>query len=101
MAKKQVVSIIMRDDIITVSELSVRYSVSRKKIYELIRANMLPGEVISSVFYPSIANNEAVLKAINSHSRSRNAGRRSTFKPIQPKSEQDAEFERQWREMCL
>jgi hypothetical protein len=53
-------SVIIREDLCNISEFSHRYSISRKKIYQLIRDNMLHGEVISGVFYPSIANKKSI-----------------------------------------
>jgi len=90
MAKQKV---IIRDDLLSKSEFARQFSISRSKLDQLIIDRMVPVEVISGVSYVNIANKSVILNALQY-----NTSRNHTIKPFMPMSEEDADFERRWRE---
>ena len=90
--EKQIV--ILRDDLCTVSEFSIRYKITRAKVYELIREQMLAGVIISGTFYPDISD-EAYLKSITRHEKQGCWSR--SYRPGRLRDENDSDFEKAWR----
>lgn len=95
--KKQ--KIIIRTDLLSKSDFSRRYEISRSKLDELIRDNMLQIEVISGVSYINISDKTILDNALQYKTVRQGAFPRSPgFKmPVIKGSEQDMEFERAWR----
>jgi hypothetical protein len=97
--EKQVV--IKRDDLLSVSIFAKKFGIPRSKVYDLIRQNLLSGEIISGTFYPNISDPKAIKKILE-HKVSRDS--RGTW-PRQPNrgaprgySRFEDQFEKDWRE---
>jgi hypothetical protein len=97
---KKTIKQVVRTDLLSKSEFARKYKISRSKLDELIRDNMLNTELISGVAYINIADKGVLNNALETFG-SRGPGRYPRIhdnKPYMPKSEEDAEFERAWRE---
>jgi hypothetical protein len=97
---KQVVT--ERKDIMSISEFSVRYNVLRKKVYLWINSGMIPGELISGVFYPSIAD-EALIEELllckgGNESSRRRSGRQTPRRIVKDTDSFDARMDKSFQE---
>ena len=63
-------NVIIRTDILCKKDFAEKFGCSRVKLDSLIREGMIPGEVISNVFYCSIADMKAVGEALSYKNRS-------------------------------
>lgn len=90
---------IVRTDLLSKLEFSQKFKISRVKLDELIRANMLPTEEIAGIKYISVKDRAIIDAALRYKTvRSGTYTRKHDFKmPIIKSSDQDYEFEMAWR----
>jgi len=93
---KQVV--IERSDLCTVSEFAIRFRIPRLKVYDLIHAGKLPGEVISGVFYPNIENQALIEDVIADNYTSGRGQWPRKYNPVHKCDESDSDFEKAYQE---
>jgi len=96
MAKQKV---IIRDDLLSKSDFSRKYGISRSTLDNMIQSGLLPGEQIGNVFYINVSKSSVIKNALeNREYRPGTWHRTHNIKSYMPKSEEDWEFERAWRE---
>jgi len=92
-------SVVVRHDLMSKSNFSRKYSVSRSTLDNMIQSGLLPGEQIDNVFYINVSKPSVIKNALeNREYRPGTWHRTHNIKPYIPKSEEDWEFERAWRE---